>query len=147
MTAIYTIGFTRKPAEEFFSLLRDAGVRHLIDIRLNNTGQLAGFAKQRDLAFFARELAGADYLHLPELAPTQELLDAFRKHGGPWEEYEAGFARLMDERTAYARFDRRLLEEGACLLCSEASPEHCHRRLVAEGLRAMSRNGLGIEHL
>lgn len=147
MTTIYTIGFTKKPAEEFFTLLRDAGVRHLIDIRLNNTGQLAGFAKQRDLAFFARELAGADYLHLPELAPTQNLLDDFKKRHGLWEEYKAGFARLMDERAAYARFDRRLLEEGACLLCSEATPEHCHRGLVAEGLRAMSRNGLGIEHL
>lgn len=147
MSAIYTIGFTKKPAEEFFALLRDAGVRHLIDIRLNNQSQMAGFTKRRDLAFFARELAGADYHHLPELAPTQELLDALRKHGGRWEEYEAGFARLMDERAAYARFDRRLLDEGACLLCSESTPEHCHRRLVAEGLLAMSRNGLGIEHL
>ena len=147
MTTIYTIGFTKKPAEEFFTLLRDAGVRHLIDIRLNNTGQLAGFAKQRDLAFFARELAGADYLHLPELAPTQDLLDAFKKRHGLWEEYTAGFARLMDERAAYARFDRRLLEEGACLLCSEATPERCHRRLVAEGLRAATRNGFAIEHL
>ncbi len=147
MTAIYTIGFTRKPAEEFFALLRGVGVRHLVDIRLNNQSQLAGFAKRRDLAFFTRELAGAEYLHLPELAPTQELLDAFRKHGGPWDEYEAGFARLMEERAAYARFDRRLLEEGTCLLCSEATPERCHRRLVAEGLRAATRNGFGIEHL
>ncbi len=147
MTAIYTIGFTKKPAEEFFTLLRGAGVRHLIDIRLNNQSQLAGFAKRKDLAFFTRELAGADYLYLPELAPTRELLDAFKKHGGPWEEYEVGFSRLMEERAAYARFDRRLLEEGTCFLCSEATPERCHRRLVAEGLRAMARNGLVIEHL
>lgn len=147
MTTIHTIGFTKKPAEEFFALLRGAGVRHLIDIRLNNQSQLAGFAKRGDLAFFTRELAGAEYLHLPELAPTQELLDAFRKHGGPWDEYEAGFARLMEERAAYARFDQRLLEEGACFLCSEATPERCHRRLVAEGLRAATRNGFGIEHL
>ena len=134
MNTIYTIGFTKKTAEEFFTLLRVAGVRHLIDIRLNNRSQLAGFAKSRDLAFFARELAGVEYLHLPELAPTQELLDGFKKHRGAWEEYEVGFTRLMQERDSYKQFDQRLLGESPCFLCSEATPEHCHRRLVAEGL-------------
>ena len=119
---------------------------HLVDIRLNNRSQLSGFAKGRDLAFFAREVAGIEYRHLPELAPTQELLDGFKKHGGIWAEYEAGFARLMEERDAYAQFDERLLEERPCFLCSEATPEHCHRRLVAEGLQALT-PGLQIEHL
>lgn len=146
MNTIYTIGFTKKTAEEFFTLLRAAGVRHLIDIRLNNRSQLAGFAKSKDLPFFARELAGIEYLHLPELAPSQELLDRYKKHGGSWEEYEAGFAQLMDERDAYGQFDRRLLDERPCFLCSEATPEHCHRRLVAEGLQALTPE-LQIEHL
>ena len=143
---IYTIGFTQKTAEEFFTRLRLAGVRHLVDIRLYNRSQLAGFTKQRDLAFFARELAGIEYHHLPWLAPTGKLLNAFKKHGGAWEEYEAEFAQLMDRRRAYARFDARLLRDSPCFLCSEATPEHCHRRLVAEGLQALT-PGLRIEHL
>ena len=146
MRTIYTIGFTKKTAEEFFALLREAGVRRLIDIRLNNRSQLAGFAKSRDLAFFAREVAGIAYLRAPELAPTQKLLDQYRKDGGAWEEYERGFARLMEERNAYREFDQGLLEESACLLCSEATPERCHRRLVAEGLRGLYPE-LIIEHL
>lgn len=146
MRTIYTIGFTKKTAEEFFTLLRAAGVRHLVDIRLNNRSQLSGFAKSRDLAFFARELAGIEYLHVPELAPTQELLDGFKKNRGTWEEYEAGFAQLMEERDAYRQFDRKLLTESPCFLCSEATPEHCHRRLVAEELQALAPE-LRIEHL
>ncbi len=146
MNTIYTIGFTKKSAEEFFALLRAAGVRHVVDIRLNNRSQLAGFAKSKDLAFFARELEGIEYVHLPELAPTQDLLDAYKKHRGSWEEYEAGFTRLMQERSAYEQFDQRLLEESPCFLCSEATPEHCHRRLVAEGLQVLNEN-LHIEHL
>ena len=143
---IYTIGFTRKTAEEFFGLLGEAGVERLIDIRLHNRSQLAGFAKQGDLAWFARELAGIDYLHVPELAPTQELFDAFKKHGGCWEVFEAGFRQLMDERQAYQQLDRELLRGSPCFLCSEASPEHCHRRLVAEGLAA-TEPGLRVVHL
>ena len=146
MNTIYTIGFTKKTAEEFFTLLRIAGVGHLIDIRLNNRSQLSGFAKSQDLSFFARELAGVEYLYLPELAPTQELLDGFKKHRGAWEEYEARFTRLMQERDSYKQFDQRLLEESPCFLCSEATPEHCHRRLVAEGLHALTPR-LRIEHL
>ena len=98
MSTIYTIGFTRKTAEEFFALLQDAGVACLIDIRLHNRSQLAGFAKQDDLAWFARELAGIEYVHVPDLAPTQELLDGFKKHGGSWEAFEQGFRQLMEER-------------------------------------------------
>ncbi len=146
MSAIYTIGFTRKTAEEFFTLLRVAGVETLVDIRLHNRSQLAGFAKRDDLAWFARELAGIDYVHVPELAPSQELFDAFKKRGGSWEAFEGDFQQLMDERGAYERFDRELLQKGPCFLCSEAAPEHCHRRLVAEALAA-TEPGLRVVHL
>ncbi len=146
MKTIYTIGFTKKTAEEFFTLLRTAGVRRLIDIRLNNRSQLAGFAKSRDLAFFVREVAGIEYLHAHELAPTQDILDRYRKHGGAWAEYEKDFRLLMEERGAYQGFDQELLKESPCFLCSEATPEHCHRRLVAEGLQELVPN-IRIEHL
>ncbi|MXZ62716.1 MAG: DUF488 domain-containing protein [Chloroflexi bacterium] len=146
MSTIYTIGFTRKTAEAFFTLLRESGVTTLVDIRLHNRSQLAGFAKQDDLAWLARELAGIEYVHLPELAPTQELFDSFKRQGGSWEDFEQGFRDVMEQRGAYERFDRALLRGGLCLLCSEAAPEHCHRRLVAEGLAAIEPR-LQVEHL
>ena len=146
MSAIYTIGFTRKTAEEFFSLLTGAGVETLVDIRLHNRSQLAGFAKQGDLAWFAREIAGIEYVHVPELAPSQELFDAFKKRGGAWENFERGFQQLMEERGSYERFDRDLLRRSPCFLCSEAAPEHCHRRLVAEAL-AEREPAIGVVHL
>ncbi len=146
MSAIYTIGFTRKTAEEFFALLTGAGVETLVDIRLHNRSQLAGFAKQGDLAWFARELAGIEYVHVPELAPTQALFDAFKKRGGSWEAFERGFRQLMAERGAYGSFDRELLRRSPCFLCSEAAPEQCHRRLVAEALAA-TEPGFEVVHL
>lgn len=146
MSTIYTIGFTRKTAEEFFTLLREAGVETLIDIRLHNRSQLAGFAKRDDLAWLARELAGIEYLHVPELAPSEELFDSFKRQGGSWEDFEQGFRHLMEQRGAYERFDRARLRGGLCLLCSEAAPEHCHRRLVAEALAA-TEPGLRVVHL
>jgi uncharacterized protein (DUF488 family) len=130
---VYTIGFTRKSAAEFFGLLRGAGVRRLIDVRLNNVSQLAGFSKRDDLAFFVKELCGADYVHEPRLAPTQEMLDAYKKAKGDWAEYERRFLRLMADRQIEARLDRSLFD-GAVLLCSEPTPEHCHRRLIVEYL-------------
>ncbi len=146
MSAIYTIGFTRKSAGAFFELLRAAGVGTLVDIRLHNRSQLAGFAKRDDLAWFARELAGIEYLHVPEFAPTQDLFDAFKRQGGSWEAFEQGFRRVMEQRGAYERFDRKLLRRNPCFLCSEAAPEHCHRRLVAEALAA-TEPGLRVVHL
>jgi uncharacterized protein (DUF488 family) len=95
---IYTIGFTQTTAEHFFGRLRAAGVRRLLDVRLNNSSQLAGFAKARDLPFFLRELVGASYAHDPRLAPTQDLLDSYKKHRGEWSSYEKDFLRLMAER-------------------------------------------------
>jgi uncharacterized protein (DUF488 family) len=131
---LFTIGFTRKSAEAFFSRLRDAGVRRIIDIRLNNVSQLAGFAKRDDLRYFLKTIADIDYVHRPEFAPTQEILDAYRKHKGEWERFEQDFKSLTRERQIETVTPRDALD-CACLLCSEPTPERCHRRLVAEHLR------------
>lgn len=143
---IFTIGFTKKSAEEFFSLLRKPGVRRLADVRLNNTSHLAGFAKRDDLRFFVREVCGIDYVHVPALAPTQEILDEYKKtKHGDWGLYERQFLTLMVERRVEETVSRELLD-GACLLCSEHTPDHCHRRLAAEYLRDKW-GGLEIIHL
>lgn len=142
---IYTIGFTRKTAVEFFSRLQRAGVRRVIDIRLNNTSQLAGFAKADDLKYFLKAIADIDYVHVPEFCPTQEILDAFRKGKGSWVDYERDFTHLIEERRVAEAVSRDLLD-GGCLLCSEDTPEHCHRRLVAEHLRDRWRD-VEIVHL
>jgi len=131
---IFTIGFTKKSAEEFFTRLQEAGVRRVVDVRLNNTSQIAGFAKARDLQFFVKAIAGIDYVHVPELAPTQDILDDFVKAKGPWSEYERRFRQLMETRRVADTLSRELFD-GGCLLCSEDTPEHCHRRLVAEHLQ------------
>jgi len=132
---IYTIGFTKKTAEEFFGLLRRHGIRRLVDVRLNNISQLAGFAKRDDLRFFLREICGAEYMHEPLLAPTQEMLDALKKKKGDWEDYEREFLALIAERQIEERLDRSLFGVPAVLLCSEPSPQQCHRRLVVEYLQ------------
>jgi uncharacterized protein (DUF488 family) len=132
---LFTIGFTRKSAEVFFTRLREAGARTLIDVRLNNSSQLAGFTKKEDLRFFLKSIAGIEYVHLPELAPTQALLDTYKKQKGKWEDYEAGFLDLMRQRKVESSLSKSLFE-GGCLLCSEEKPHHCHRRLVAEYLQA-----------
>ena len=144
---VYSVGFTKKSAEEFFELLKRHGVRRLIDVRLNNSSQLAGFTKRDDLEYFLRELCDADYLHEPLLAPTQDLLDRYKKGGGTWEEYEHEFLALMRERGIEDRIAPELLED-AVLLCSEPTPENCHRRLVLEYLqRAWPNRLLSIAHL
>jgi len=131
---VLTIGFTRKPARSFFELLRGSGARRVVDVRLNNVSQLAGFAKKDDLAYFLKTICGIDYVHLPELAPTQELLDAYKKHGGDWRIYESQFLELMRQRRIEETVPRDIIADG-CLLCSEDKPHHCHRRLVAEYLK------------
>lgn len=130
---IFTIGFTKKSAEQFFNRLKQPGLVRVVDARLNNTSQLAGFTKKRDLEFFLHEICKLGYVHLPELAPTQEILDAY-KASGEWSNYERQFLSLMAERRIEDQVDKSILD-GGCLLCSEATPEHCHRRLVAEYLR------------
>jgi uncharacterized protein (DUF488 family) len=131
---LFTIGFTQKPAQRFFELLRRSGAKRVVDVRLNNVSQLAGFAKKNDLAFFLKEICGMDYVHVPALAPTKELLDGYKKEGGGWEEYEAQFLALMKQRRVEDSIPRETIADG-CLLCSEDKPHHCHRRLVAEYLR------------
>ena len=131
---IYTIGFTQKSAAEFFGLLKGAGIQRLMDVRLNNRSQLAGFTKAGDLEFFLGEICAAEYLHLPELSPTREILNAYKKKQMPWEVYEPAFLALLAERKIEEKLDRRLFELPCVLLCSEPTAEHCHRRLVAEYL-------------
>ena len=140
-----TIGFTKKTAEEFFLKLRAAGVRKIVDVRLNNTAQLAGFSKRDDLRFFTKGILGAEYVHLPMLAPTQEMLDEYRKEKRGWEVYEKRFLELMREREIEKQLEPGMVD-GGCLLCSEDKPHQCHRRLVAEYLRN-AWGGLEIEHL
>jgi uncharacterized protein (DUF488 family) len=144
---LYTIGFTHKRAEAFFGLLRANGVERLVDIRLKPGGQLSGFAKREDLPYFLRELAsGCKYLHLPLLAPAQEILADYRKDHD-WQRYVARFEKLMDERGIPDALDRQLFASTrCCLLCSEATPDQCHRRLVAERL-ASRWPELEIHHL
>jgi uncharacterized protein (DUF488 family) len=142
---ICTIGFTHKSAEDFFTRLKCAGVKRVIDVRLNNVSQLAGFSKRDDLKYFLGAISGISYLHLTALAPTPELLDAWKEGGVRWQHYERDFLALMRERKIEAQLSRDELND-ACLLCSEDKPHHCHRRLVAEYLK--SRWGqVEIEHL
>ncbi|CAN5685454.1 hypothetical protein BH23CHL2_BH23CHL2_03270 [soil metagenome] len=132
---IYTIGFTQKSAEEFFELLIRNNIQRLIDVRLNNKSQLAGFTKQQDLEYFLHEIGKIRYIHEPRLAPTPELLTGYRKKQYSWEDYEQIFGQLMEERAVERVLDPALFEVPAVLLCSEPTAEHCHRRLVAEYLQ------------
>jgi uncharacterized protein (DUF488 family) len=131
---IYSIGFTQKSAGEFFSALKANGIERLLDVRLNNTSQLAAFTKHSDLPYFLREICNADYEHEPLLAPTQEILDAYKKRKGDWEAYEVEFLALMRLRTIESVLDKKSFERRTVLLCSELTAEHCHRRLVLEYL-------------
>ena len=142
---IFTIGFTKKNAEQFFSRLKQPGLQRVVDTRLNNISQLAGFTKKEDFRFFLREVGHIDYVHLLALAPTQEMLDAYKKNGGNWDTYEKQFLALMAERRIETTIDKNLIA-GACLLCSEATPHHCHRRLVAEYLLGKWED-VDIQHL
>lgn len=128
---VCTIGFTQKSAETFFGLLRKSGAKRVVDVRLNNVSQLAGFAKKQDLAYFAKQICGMDYVHVPELAPTQDILDEYKKNKGDWAVYEGKFLDLMRNRKVENTVPREMID-GGCLLCSENAPHHCHRRLVAE---------------
>ena len=133
---IYTIGFTKKPAEEFFELLRGAGIRRLVDVRLNNVSQLAAFTKRDDLRFFLRELCNADYVHEPRLAPTEDVLKAYQRKEISWEQYDVAFRELLARREAETLLSKSSFATPTVLLCSEPTAEKCHRRLVAEYLAA-----------
>ncbi|MDM8551759.1 DUF488 domain-containing protein [Desulfobacterales bacterium HSG2] len=130
---LFTIGFTKKSAEKFFTMLSKAGVKRVVDVRLNNSSQLAGFAKRDDLRYFLKTICDVDYIHIPELAPTKEILDEYKKNKGDWSVYEPRFLSLMAERNIEDEMTGKITD-GDCLLCSEKEPDECHRRLVAEYL-------------
>ncbi|OUD14631.1 hypothetical protein TPSD3_05920 [Thioflexithrix psekupsensis] len=140
---IFTIGFTKKTAKQFFLNLKKAGVKCVIDARLNNTSQLAGFTKKEDLKFFLQEICNIDYLHLPNLAPTKIILETY-KNTKNWKLYEEQFINLMTSRQIET-LDPKIINN-SCLLCSEETPEFCHRRLVAEYLYAKWEQ-VEIQHL
>ncbi len=145
MIKLYTIGFTGKSAEQFFTLLKGAAVRKIVDTRINNVSQLAGFAKGSDLQFFAREIGNIGYEHNIDFSPTKELLARYRNKKLSWEEYEVEYLNLLDMRKVAQKTDIEKLHEH-CLLCSEHTPEKCHRRLLAEYLKQV-KNDVEIIHL
>lgn len=134
MITIFTIGFAGKSAREFFEKLRQAGVKLLVDIRLNNVSQLAGFTKKKDLEYFLQAIAGIRYAHEQDLAPTQDVLDDYKKKRIDWQEYERRFLQILQDRAPAEHLIREDFDR-ACLLCSEAQPDKCHRRLTAEYLQ------------
>ena len=143
---IYSIGFTQRSAEDFFNTLKKTGIRRLHDVRLNNTSQLAAFAKKDDLSYFLQAICGAEYQHEPLLAPTQEMLDPYKKQKGDWDVYEREFVALMRYRQIETKLNRAMFAEPTVLLCSEFAPNHCHRRLVLEYLEE-NWGDLTIHHL
>ena len=142
---LFTIGFTKKSAETFFSRLKNAGVKRVVDVRLNNVSQLAGFTKQNDLRYFTKAICNIDYVHVLDLAPTQDILNAYKKEGGDWGVYERRFLDLIRSRRIEDKVSREMLDS-ACLLCSEEKPYHCHRRIVAEYLKEKW-GDIEIEHI
>ncbi|MGA2796645.1 MAG: DUF488 domain-containing protein [Thermoguttaceae bacterium] len=142
---LFTVGFAGKSAKEFFETLKKSGVRRLVDIRLNNVSQLAGFTKKRDLDYFLRVIADIDYVHERDLAPTKEILVDYKKKRIDWNEYEIRYRRLIEERKPANNLKSEDFD-CSCLLCSEPTPEHCHRRLAAEYLKEAWEN-VTIVHL
>lgn len=145
MTIIYTIGFAGKSAEEFFTILKNAGVKRVIDIRLYPSTQLSGFARKKDLSFFLKSLCNISYQHNPELAPTEEILKNYKDGKISWKEYEVEYLKLLDERSIATNTKSELLDK-ACFLCAEKTPDQCHRRLLAEYLQNKLGN-IEIKHL
>lgn len=145
MITLFTIGFTNKSASQFFGLLDDNNVSSIVDTRINNVSQLSGFAKGQDLAFFARKIGNIDYKHVLDFAPTKDLLSDYRNKKISWDQYEIEYLNLLDIRKISQKIDIESLHQN-CLLCSEHSPEKCHRRLLAEYFQK-TRNDVKIVHL
>ncbi len=143
---IFTIGFTRKDANKFFLLIKDNHVSRIIDVRLNNISQLAGFAKQDDLKYFLSELYDADYIHLEDLSPTKDILSDYKKKIITWEAYKDKFLDLMEKRNIEHTVDKAMLDNG-CLLCSEHKPHYCHRSLVVNYLSNHWDTDMEVVHL
>lgn len=131
MITLYTIGFTKKSAKDFFELLIKNKINKIVDIRINNASQLAGFTKGKDLAYLADAIAGIEYIHITDFAPTKELLSDYQKGDVSWQEYTKIYRRLLDERKITSKYNIKNYNQ-ACFLCSETTPEQCHRRLLAE---------------
>jgi uncharacterized protein (DUF488 family) len=142
---VFTIGFAQNTAEQFFEKLRAAGVKRLVDVRLNRTNQLAGFAKSNHMTYFLKTILGIDYVEAPLLAPSKALFKGHRDDEIGWDEYEPVFTGLLTERRVEDKIDPALLD-GACLMCSEPEPDECHRRLVVEYLQRHWGN-LSVTHL
>ena len=143
---IFTIGFTQKSAQMFFEILKMNKIQCLIDIRLHPDGQLSGFTKKEDLRYFLKELIQCDYLYIDMLAPTDEILKAYRADKN-WAKYESSFLSLLKQRNIPQTLNRTLFEaKSCCLLCSEPTPERCHRRLVSETMEKVWTN-FEIVHL
>lgn len=143
---VSTIGFTKTGAQDFFERLLKAGVKKVFDVRLHNTSQLAGFAKADDLGYFLKKIGSIQYVHRPLLAPTDPMLKTYKKEKGDWRVYEERFLKLIAERQIEKRFKPEMFD-GVCLLCSENTPHHCHRRLVCEYLNEKWDGALDVHHL
>jgi uncharacterized protein (DUF488 family) len=143
---LFTIGFTRKTAEQFFEKIKSVGIKRVVDIRLKNTSQLAGFAKSEDLAYFLKKIGDIDYVHIPELAPDKELLELIKKKNGSWTAYETGYTDLLTARKIDGKFLKGALNDRDCLLCSEHTPERCHRRIIAERFKSINDQAI-VVHL
>lgn len=145
MDTLFTIGFTKKPARRFFTLLQTAGVLRLVDVRLNNASQLAGFAKKNDLAYFLEKICGINYIHLPQWAPDQAILDQYKKKKMDFPTYEKTYLTLLKQRNMEKTGIPQIRDKD-CLLCSEHVSEFCHRRLAAEYIKTF-RPDMAIVHL
>jgi len=146
LTNTFTIGFTKSSAENFFERLLKADVKKVVDVRLHNTSQLSGFAKANDLKYLLKAIGNIAYVHEPLLAPTDEILKAYQKGKESWQEYESQFLELMTDRKIEDHFSTQNFD-GACLLCSEDKPHHCHRRLVCDYLNKKWNGALSVHHL
>lgn len=145
MIRIYSIGFTKKNAKTFFEILKSNGIKTLVDVRLNNISQLAGFAKRDDLKYFLREICGIEYTHQPQFAPTKEILDAYKKKEISWVEYEKRYNLLLKERSVEDLVNIKELDK-SCFLCSEHIADNCHRRLAIEYLKEYF-NEIEVKHI
>lgn len=146
MITLYTIGFTKKSAKDFFELLKKYNVKTLVDVRISNSSQLAGFAKGSDLTYFLDQIGGIKYRHVVDFAPTKELLNDYRAGKVDWIGYEKIFVDLMLKRHINQRYKVADFDQ-CCFLCSEETPEHCHRRLLVEHLKAQAPDEVRIIHL
>ena len=147
MTRLYTIGFTKKTAEQFFELLMQNNVNKIVDVRINNSSQLSGFAKGTDLKYFAKAIGNIDYDYIEDFTPTKELLSDYQNKKIDWEKYLKIYSNLLKEREILKKYDIAEFD-GSCFLCSEDKPEYCHRRLLVEFFKTENKDvNVEITHL